>query len=268
MTTRTFNYTGRIHIKQECIDAALTGRSSGAPCLEVDLDWEHVPQIFDLPGDSRVYVDAFHGMSFMRFDHGTLEDPQTPSDPRITDLDSWGGADVVVRIVNHQGLLLARSRGHTITRASPDTATSNPLITHNFSDLGQRPWNLEVREEMQIPVLHFNDKWWNAAESRGTLLNTDPTAMGLVMPNVLESMLKWMLIENESDPYQLADDPTWKGGWMRFARSLHGSPPPALDDHGRYQSIQEVVEWIDGVVGNFCERHGITSNLVSIQGGR
>ena len=126
MTTRTWNYTGRMHIKQECIDASLTGRSSGAPCLEVDFDWTHVPSISELPGDSMVYVDASHGMSFVRFGHGTLDDPDPPADPRLTDLDSWTSASFVVRIVDGDGQLLARSRGHTVNRASPDTSSGAP----------------------------------------------------------------------------------------------------------------------------------------------
>ena len=228
MTTRTFNYTGRIHIKQECIDAALTGRSSGAPCLEVDFDWAHVPSISELPGDSTVFVDAFHGMSFMRFHHGTLNDLNPPTEPRLTDLDSWTSASFVVRIVDEDGRLLAKSRGHT------------------------------------------NEKWWEAAMEEGRPLNTNSLAMAMVMPNVLEGMLKWLLLENEWDAYQLSDDPTWKGAWIRFARGLFPDrvPPPAHNDSGEYQSTLEVLEWIRLAVSHFCENHGITSTLVFEQGGR
>ena len=270
MTTRTFNYTGRIHIKQECIDASLTGRSSGAPCLEVDFDWAHVPSISELPGDSMVYVDASHGMSFVRFDHGTLDDPDSPAEPRLTDLDSWTSASFVVRIVDGDGQLLAKSRGHTVNRASPDTSTRRVLIATDFRDLGERPWELEVREEMPVPLLVFNEKWWDAALDEGRPLNTDSLAMAMVMPNVLEGMLKWLLLENELDAHQLSDDPTWKGAWIRFARGLFPDrvAPPAHDDSGEYQSALEVLEWIRLAVSHFCENHGITSSLVAGQGGR
>ena len=270
MTTRTFNYPGRIHIKQECIDAALTGRSSGAPCLEVDFDWAHVPSISELPGDSTVFVDAFHGMSFMRFHHGTLNDPNPPTEPRLTDLDSWTSASFVVRIVDEDGRLLAKSRGHTVNRASPDMSTRRVLIATDFRDLGERPWELEVREEMAVPLLVFNEKWWEAAMEEGRPLNTNSLAMAMVMPNVLEGMLKWLLLENEWDAYQLSDDPTWKGAWIRFARGLFPDrvPPPAHNDSGEYQSTLEVLEWIRLAVSHFCENHGITSTLVFEQGGR
>jgi len=270
MTTRTFNYTGRIHIKQECIDASLTGRSSGAPCLEVNFDWTPVPSILDLPGDSMVYVDASHGMSFMRFYHGTLDNPETLTEPRLTDLDSWTSASFVVRIVDGSGQLLAKSRGHTVNRANPDTSERRVLIIEDFRDLGERPWQLEVREEMPVPRLVFNEKWWDAAMEEGRPLSTDSLAMAMVMPNVLEGMLKWLLLENEWDAYQLSDDPTWKGAWIRFARGLFPEQvaPPAHEESGDYQNILEVLDWIGLAVSHFCEINGITSSLVAGQGGR
>jgi hypothetical protein len=268
MTTRTFNYTGRIHIKQECIDGALTERSSGAPCLEVDLDWSPIPQISELPGDSKVYVDASHGMSFVRFDYGTLEVPDPPAEPRLTDLDSWTSADFFIMVVDRDGRLLAKSSKHTVNRASRNTSTRTPLIDTNFRDLGERPWELEVREEMAIPLLVFNEKWWNAALGEGVPLNTDALAMAMVMPNVLEGMLKWLLLENDWDAYQLSDDPTWKGAWIRFARDLFSEQTtlPAHNDSGIYESIPEILEWIGLAVTHFCEHHGITSRLIGLGG--
>ena len=269
LTTRTFNYTGRIHIKQECIDAALTGRSSGAPCLEVDFDWSHVESISQLPDDSMVYVDVSHGMSFMRFSHGTLGKPVTPelNECALTDLDSWTSASFVVKIVDAEGLLLAKSREHTVNQASPDTSTRRILIQHEFRDLGERPWELDVREEMAVPLLVFNERWWRASLEGGVPLNDDNLAMAMIMPNVLEGMLKWLLLEHDWDAYQLTDDPTWKGAWVRFARSLvpEQTPLPRHNDSGKYENISEVIGWIDLAVSNFCIKHEITSKLI---GGR
>ena len=101
-------------------------------------------------------------------------------------------------------------------------------------------------------------------------MNTDSLAKAKVMPNVLEGMLKWLLLENEWDAHQLSDDPTWKGAWSRFARGLFPDrvAPPAHDDSGEYQSALEVLEWIRLAVAHFCENHGISSSLVAGQGGR
>ena len=57
MTTRKFNYTGRMFIPQECIDCRLSKMSSGPPALEIDFDWSFAPYLNTIPDDAHVYVD-------------------------------------------------------------------------------------------------------------------------------------------------------------------------------------------------------------------
>ena len=57
MTTRNFNYTGRMLIPQECIDGRLIKMASGPPGLEVDFDWMQAEKLATIPDDANVFVE-------------------------------------------------------------------------------------------------------------------------------------------------------------------------------------------------------------------
>lgn len=267
MTTRNFNYTGRMLIPQECIDARISKMGDGPPALEVEFDWDLSPKLESISKNASVFVDAFKDMSFMRFDYGTFGDYCLPEDVLLSELDSWSSADFVVRIVE-DGNLLAASKKLTVTLALPDTKTRRSLIVPEFRDLGERPWMLEVHESITSPKLVFNEKWWNACRAEGFALHEDGVTMGTIMPSVLEGMLNWLLIHQVHDAHRWYDDPTWRGAWIRFARGLVDSPPPKPNQEGVYDDgPQEVSEWIRTVVSNYSEKKGLTSRMMSDIGG-
>lgn len=257
---RTFNYTGRKTIPQECTNASLTPMT-GAPSLDVEFDFALAPHIMDLPRSSRVYVDAWHDMSYMRFDHGILGNPRPPENTLLTDLDTWTSASFKVRIVEG-GDLLASSKTMTLTSVEPESRTTRKLINPLVEDLGERPWLLRVSETMETPFLVFNEKWWEASRASGVPLYEDKYAMASLMPSVMQGMLDWLLIEQRGDHHLLHMEQTWKGGWIQFARSLVKSVPPRPSEPDDFEHIEDVREWINEVVGAFSESRGFSSTLV------
>jgi hypothetical protein len=259
---RTFNYTGRKAIPPECIDASLTSMT-GAPSLDVEFDFTLAPHIMDLPRSSRVYVDAWHDMSFMRFDHGVLGNPRPPESTLLTDLDTWTSVSFKVRIVE-AGELLASSKTMTRTSVEPESRTTQKLIHHLVEDLGERPWLLRVSETMDTPFLVFNEKWWEACKASGMPLYEDRVAMAVVMPSVMQGMLDWLLIEQRWDHHLLHMERTWKGGWIQFARQLVKTVPPRPSESDDSEHLEDVREWINEVVEVFSARRGFTSTLVHV----
>ena len=261
MTTRNFNYTGRILIPQECIDGRISKMASGAPTLEIELDWTKSSKLEKIPDDANVYVDASQDMSFMRFDYGQFYNPVAPSDIRLSDLDSYTSANFVIRVAKN-GVLLAVSKKHTVTLALPDTKSRKSLIIPDYRDIGERPWMLEVHETIEYPKIIFNEKWWNKGLEAGYPVHEEMFAMGTIMPSVFEGMLNWLLIHQKYNAHQWHDDPTWKGAWIRFAKNLADTPAPETDEEGEYESIDMVSNWIASVVANFSEKRSLTSNLM------
>ena len=196
MASRNFNYTGRMLITQECIDARLCEINQKAPLLDVDFDWSMKPSLEQIPPNAKLFVDVGKDMSFMRFDYGTFGNPVKPNNLSLSELDSWTSASFVVRVVD-DGNLLAASKKHTVSIAQPDLKSRRSLIIADYEDLGERPWKLEVYEEIELPKLVFNQKWWDAAMESNKPLQEDSKVMGMIMPNFFKRYLfihNWTII--------------------------------------------------------------------------
>jgi len=269
MASRNFNYTGRMLIPQECIDARLSEIHRKAPLLELEFNWELKPTLKEISHSARVYVDVWKAMSFMRFDYGSFGNFKQPDNVALSELDSWTSADFIVRIVD-EGVLLAVSKKHTVSLAQPDLKSRRSLIIAECEDLGERPWKLDVHETITIPRLVFNEKWWNKSSSQGKPLSEDSKVMGTIMPSVLEGMLNYLMIHLKSDLHRWFEDPGWKGAWIRFARSqLPNSKPPEYNENENDETefIRDTAEWIAEVVQAYCETKALTSNLMDLMGG-
>jgi len=269
MASRNFNYTGRMLIAQECIDARMSEIHLKAPLLEIEFNWELKPALMGISPRAKVYVDAWKDMSFMRFDYGFFGDTKPPDNVSLSELDSWSSADFIVRIVDN-GSLLAASKKHTVSLAQPDLKSRRSLIIAAYEDLGERPWRLDVYEDIEMPRLVFNEKWWNEASVSGRPLSDDSKIMGMIMPSVLEGMLNYLIIGMKSDLHRWYDDPSWKGAWIRFARSLLPNilPPNYEEDEtGEPEFLRDASSWISDVVQNYSESKALTSNLIDLGGG-
>lgn len=268
MVTRNFNYTGRILIPQECIDARLSEIYNKAPRLELQFDWSHKPTLQQISSEAKVYVDAEKDMSFMRFDYGNFSNPTAPENVSLSELDSWTSASFVVKIVEN-GKLLAKSKKHTVSLAQPDLKTRRSLILPEYRDLGERPWKLEVHENIEIPKLVFNEKWWKNSIQIGKPLYEDSKVMGTIMPAILESMLNYLMITLKSDLHRWYDDQSWKGAWIRFARSiLPNVKPPEYSENGidDTEFLSLAGEYITEVVEKYSESRKLTSGLINLRG--
>ena len=267
MVSRNFNYTGRMLIPQECIDARLSEIHNKAPRLELEFDWSHKPTLQQISPDAKVYVDAEKDMSFMRFDYGNFGNPTAPDNVSLSELDSWTSATFVVKIVD-DGKLLAKSKKHTVSLAQPDLKTRRSLIMPEYRDLGERPWKLDVHEDMLIPKLVFNEKWWKYSSEIGKPLYEDSKVMGTIMPAILESMLNYLMITLKSDLHRWYDDQSWKGAWIRFARSiLPNVKPPEYSENeiDDTEFLSLAGEYISQVVQHYSESKGLTSGLINLR---
>ena len=71
---RTFNYTGRSRITRKMVRLELSEDSSGPPTFDLELDLQELA----LPEDARIWIEAYHRQSYMRFDWGTVSEPKGP----------------------------------------------------------------------------------------------------------------------------------------------------------------------------------------------
>ena len=167
------------------------------------------------------------------------------------------------------GSLQAASKKHTVSLAQPDLKSRRTLIIADYEDLGERPWKLDVHEDIIIPRLVFNEKWWNDASASGRSLSEDSKVMGMIMPTVLEGMLNYLIIGMKADLHRWFEDPTWKGAWIRFARALMpNTAPPNYEENETDEAefLSDSSAWISDVVKNYSESKALTSNLINLRG--
>lgn len=71
---RRFNYTGRKKIPRSAVAVKVLNSDSGPPAFDAKFDLSSV----NLPAHARVYVEAYHRASYMRFDFGKISDIHPP----------------------------------------------------------------------------------------------------------------------------------------------------------------------------------------------
>jgi hypothetical protein len=241
MMIRRFNYTGRERIRRADVSIRLIGEEP-VRTFEAGLQLRD----YELPPDAKVYVEAYEKAAFMRFDFGTVGSVSPPPEAKRK-LHEFEGSDVVrfrVKVVDerdHSGKLLAEADGILPLVLEERERDRRPLLAVRSEDLGQQVWAISYPDSTQgMPVLSINSQ-----VADRTALVRSPLFMSLVLPAIFREILTRILIyENHCE----MDDEDWKSQWLQFAHRVlptAGEPP---------EDRERAVEWIDGVVGEFCSK--------------
>lgn len=241
------NYTDRKKIEQQ--DARFRLRADGA-----DLSFEADLRLGGYgikDADARVWVEAYHRTSLMRFDFGRvgLLDPQ--ANRRLALFPDPRAVLFRVKVVSEtpvRGKLLAEANG--IRPLQPDEADDyrTPLLPIRQGLTGHEVWRVEFDGPDEGPVLVIN----NSVENWSALARS-PTFYPLVAPAAMRAILVRMLMieaaaERETDGH-------WHQLWWQFATSLPGVPADGLDP-GEEEDDEKYAQWIDDAVTAFSKQSG------------
>lgn len=237
MAIRTINYTERIRIRAEDVRISLTSERS-VPEFRAAIDFG----LYGLPGDARVFVEAYRLSKYMRFDCGTVESFATPAPAPLDQFDIPDGVLFRVKVVSAEpeGLLLASAdairpalgdRGPGLQHAG--------LLTVVPEDLGEQVWKLVFEPPILLVNRRLHD--WRALVSRG------PEFKSLVHPVILQAILRRILLgDGHFDPCDVDD---WRAKWLRYACSIPGAEAlPESDEDAQLEA------WIDSTVAAFCRK--------------
>lgn len=242
MPVRTLNYTNRQRIRRE--DAPITIRE------EKDGNFfDAVLRLaeYKLPGDARVFVEAYRQTQYMRFDFGQTGAMRIPDDRRLRDFDSAEGVLFRVKVVttaDPNGLLLAEADQIRPRKSTDEDENCIPLLpVVPDENLGDEIWRLEFDDQQTLLKVNSALGDWRA-------LARDPVFLALVYPSVFRAVLWRVLVQEKHRDTEDADD--WRSRWLRFAAGLPGvGDPPSEDDEARLDG------WIDSAASAFCRRHNI-----------
>jgi len=234
---RRLNSTGRLRITRNRVDI----------CLEQHPDLNVTPSAraslgldgLEVPGDSKVAIEAYYRTSSMRFDCGTVNNLAVPERMLLSDIDKGGAVRfrVLVIAADGTGRILAAADGLRPS-VTGDGVDRQALLPMRETDIGNELWKIEV-DYRTGPVLLVN----NRVSGLAAEIRTIPLLQGLILPHAFRAILHNLNPSGESD-----DDDLWGDNWRRFLAEL-GLATEAEDPDDQ----DSVDVWIETAVRAFSD---------------
>ncbi len=238
---RRLNYTDRKRIRHSSVSIALDN-STNPVSFNARFDLES----YTLEPAARVFVEAYRGNSFMRFDFGTVGKPVPPSNRQLSEIEGGNFSRFRVKVVDDDsGRLLAAT-----TTLSPDKNQHDelePLLPLHLVELGNQVWKLHFDSEGVR--LQLNRR----IERIDEIAKNDPGFRALVFPAVVRDVLTYIIfVEKEED----AEEDEWSpwNKWLKFVSGFYPDTYPGPWREESRTDEESHLEWIDGAVGAFCSK--------------
>lgn len=239
---RRFNYTSRARIRKS--DAAITFDATTKPLsFDARLNLEE----YDLEPTAKVFVEAYRGNSFMRFDYGTVEALVSPGNRRLLEIEGDRFARFRVKVVDEDsGRLFAVSSQLTPGGGDPRDRLEALLPLH-LTDTGSQIWRLKFENEgVRLELNQRKD----GIEKR-------PEFRALVFPSVVREVLSYVVFIERHDKEEEPDDgekSPW-GKWLEFVSGFYPEEYPGPYRESDDADAQTFLDWIEGAVEAFCARN-------------
>lgn len=238
---RKLNFTNRAKIAHSSIRIALKRDTDGVLAFDPAIDVGAITA----PPDARVFIEAHHRTSYMRFDLGTVASLAIPSDRRLIDID---GTSVRFRmkIVGPDHSILAVADDIRVSERPPGEGANTPLLPVQFNpSLDQQAWRIAF--EPDLPVLELNSR---IANIEG-IAKDDSLFFALVYPAAVREILTRILVIDQYDAFEASND--WWSLWIRWASRYTATPVPT--------DVDDAPQWIEEVVGAFCSQHRVIDRV-------
>lgn len=240
---KRINSLGRKRIARDCVAISVHDGQPRRFSASIELSETGWPQ------DAIVVMEAMCAGSpvVKRFGCGTVG---SLSMPRDIPLEGITGQNVFfsLKVIDHSekiGRILGVAENiRPIETGKQTEAGRRGILPVESVPLGQQLWQLDFREH--DVYLLVND----SVEGLSERMRSDPMIYSLVYPEVIRQILS-RAIEQNID-LEEADD-RWPYLWLAFGKNLHPAreKPPSQDD----EETKE--DWIEQVVGGFCQIHSL-----------
>jgi len=249
MMLRKLNFTERAKLPRSHVRIALRRQADGFLSFEPAFSFDGI----DAPPEARVYVEAYHRTSFMRFDCGSIGQLIMPADRRLTDID---GTSIRFRIkvvdeADNAHRIVAVADDIRVADRAPEAGRRVPLLPVQFTDaLEQQAWRIAF--EPDSPVLELN----NRIVGVENIARDDALFFSLVYPAAVREILTQILLTDGHEAFEESTE--WWALWIRWALQYANTSLPSESD--------DAPAWIDDVVSAFCSRHRVVDRLNAARG--
>ncbi len=237
---RKLNFTERVKLPRNQVRVTLRREADGVLAFDPALSFEGITA----PSDARVYIEAYHRTSFMRFDCGSVGALSIPSDRRLTEID---GSSVRFRVkIVDAHRILAVADDIRVTERAPNASGRVPLLPVQFTDaLDQQAWRVVF--EPDTPVLELN----NRIADIERIARDDTLFFALVYPAAVRAILTQILLIDRHEAFEESTE--WWALWIRWAQRYLSAPLPDDPD--------DAPGWIEDVVAAFASHHRLADRL-------
>lgn len=246
---RRLNYTGRIKISRSDVRIT-TADTDNKAVLNADLRLSG----YDLPPEARVYIEAYHQTTWMRFPFGTVVNinPPEPKDRELSEFDSLEGVLFRVKVTQSHDEHILLASADRIPLASPeDDANKESILPVYPEALGDELWKVDMEAEPRLLVNKNAVSDWRQ-------LATSDIFIALVYPVVLRQILTSILIKEK---HRDTDDKSdWRSRWLKFASILPGMDPKPPEDT---EDVDMVSDWVEAAVRAFARKGSLKDKFVA-----
>lgn len=244
MSVQRINFTQRSRLTRDQANVVIHPDGDDKPAtFEARLNLEQLPAS---AADAKVFVEAYHQTTRMRFGYGTVAAISEPplNDRRLTEFADWTDVRFRVKVTDvtdTPGRLLAWA--DRIKPKGPDDHDEPDLVHFKDAELFGKLWDMEFDDE-KGPIVLIEQRL--GAQQVGR----DDRFCACVFPEVLRRTLEYAFLD-ERVPYPQPGhwSTTWVDGFIK--PKLGMKPPPSVDDAGE----QALRQWVQLAVDNFARKH-------------
>jgi hypothetical protein len=237
------NFTKRSRLTREQANVAIhPDGERKAATFEAQLRLDALPSGV---GQARVFVEAYHQTTRMRFDYGTVAAVSEPplEDRRLSEFSDW--KDVMFRVkitdvTDAPGRLLAWA--DRIKPKGPDDQDEPDLVRFRDAELFGRLWDVEFDESGPVVVVERA----HGAQNVGR----DDRFRAVAYPEIMRRTLEHAFIDEQmAYPQPGHWSTTWVRDFVLAKLGLKASPALGTED------TKAVREWINDAVELFARKH-------------
>ncbi len=250
MPVKRLNFTNRTKLTREQANVLV---HPGKPAsFEAVLQLSHLPES---ASTARVFVEAYHRTTRMRFPFGTVANltPPPPLELRLTEFPDWKDVSFRVKVTDVSetpGRIIAWA--NNIRPKGPDDDLQNDLVRWKDADLNGRLWDIEFDEKGPIVLIEKTVGHSSVGQ--------DPRFIAVAYPEILRRSLTEVLLVDKTP----GDDAEhWFAAWTTgYLKSKLGLPPVPEDA----DDIEQRRDWIERAVEAFGRHFKIVDQWLAASG--
>lgn len=247
MPVKRLNFTNRSKLTRE--QANILVHPGKPATFDAVLNLSHLP---DSAGTARVFIEAYHRTTRMRFPFGTVANltPPPPLERRLTEFPDWKDVSFRVKVTDvteSQGRIIAWA--NNIHPKGPDDDRQNDLVRWKDAELNGRLWDMEFDEKGPVVLVE-------KAVGHATV-GQDGQFIAVAYPEILRRSLAEALLVDKTT----GDDPehwltAWNNGYLNGKLGLPPVPEDAND-------IEQRRDWIEQAVAAFGREFNVVGSWLA-----